>query len=338
MNSIKPVFFGCAGEALSAEEEIFFRKHSPLGFILFARNCNNPAQVKALTTQMREITGREDTLILIDQEGGRVARLKPPHWREYPAAGRFGVRALHSKEERAKAQEAVYANARLIARELYELGINVDCAPMADVRYPVSHDIIGDRAFSDNAYIVSLLSLSMAKGLWEGGVLPVLKHIPGHGRATSDSHEELPVVDASLQELESSDFIPFKALNFLGLGMTAHILYTAVDPDLPATLSPKVIDLIRTQLGFDGLLMSDDMSMKALGGDLGDLSRQALAAGCDTVLHCNGKMDEMRAVAEALDECSDKAVWRHQHALAMLRKPDPFDYTAAVAAVEKFLA
>jgi beta-N-acetylhexosaminidase len=339
-SALKPVFFGCVGPALTEEERRFFAREQPLGFILFARNCVDPMQVGELTRDLRNLTGRPDTLILIDQEGGRVARLKPPHWRKSPPAGAFGDKAredLQADRPLDAAKAAVHANARLIGQELHALGINVDCAPMADIRMPQAHDIIGDRAYGEDKHLVSLLALEMAQGLWESGVLPVLKHIPGHGRAQSDSHEELPVVHTGLKELSDTDFEPFRALNFLPLGMTAHILYTALDAGLPATLSPKVIDLIRRSIGFEGLLMSDDISMKALKGDLGALSRQALLAGCDAVLHCNGKMEEMQSVASFLPPCTEDALRRHAQALETLRPPEPLNATDALLCVRTYL-
>jgi len=331
MAPIKSGIFGLGGLALSEEEKHLFNKVNPLGFILFARNCESPAQVSKLVSDLKNLSQRDDVLILIDQEGGRVARLKPPHWRAAPPAGVFSEMAHHSLFE---GQRATYMNARLIARELHALGINVDCAPLADVPVPGAHDIIGDRAFGDDPHQVSILAEAFARALLDGGVLPVLKHIPGHGRARSDSHEELPVVSESLQTLFASDFIPFKALIHLPLGMTAHILYTALDDKLPATLSPKVLDFIRHEIGFDGLLMSDDISMKALKGNLGDLTKQSLDAGCDVVLHCNGKMEEMQVIATALPPLGKSAQKRFERALAQLKPPVAFDYGEA----EKILA
>ncbi len=326
LGMITSAIFGLESHTLTEEEKRFFSEVNPLGFILFTRNCESPDQVKSLVKSLRELLQREDVLILIDQEGGRVARLKPPHWRKFPPAGFFAEIADISI---GKGKQTVYANARLIARELYGLGINVDCAPLADVPVRNAHDIIGDRAFGDDPHQVSILASAMAAGLLEGGVLPVLKHIPGHGRARADSHESLPIVEESLAELQRSDFIPFKALAHLPLGMTAHILYTAIDSERPATLSPKAIDLIRREIGFDGLLMSDDLSMKALSGNLDNVTRMSLAAGCDIVLHCNGKMDEMRKIAGALTFLEGKTERRFEHALAQLKKPGKFDYMEA---------
>lgn len=329
--SIKAGIFGLEGLTLSSEEKRFFHELNPLGFILFARNCDTPKQVKALVKSLRSLHKRQDVLILIDQEGGRVARLRPPEWRKTPAAGVFANIADSSI---AAAKAAVYANARLIARDLYKLGINVDCAPVADVPVKDAHDIIGDRAYGDDAHQISILAAKMANGLLDGGVLPVLKHIPGHGRAKADSHKSLPVVHEDIATLEKSDFVPFKALSHIPLGMTAHILYTALDARLPATLSPTAIHFIRKDLGFNGLLMSDDISMKALKGTLTDLTRQSLEAGCDVVLHCNGKMEEMQAVAKALIPLEGKAERRFERALSKLIKPRKYNYALAEKLVD----
>lgn len=300
--ALKPWIIGVEGLALSEAERDLIRTHEPAGFILFQRNCDNPAQVTALVNSLHEVTGRDDLLILIDQEGGRVARLKPPHWRKAPPAAVFAGVARNDPK---RAERMTYLNARLLAEELISLGITVNCAPLADIPVTGSHDIIGDRAFGHTPEQVAALGAAMAKGLLEGGVLPVLKHIPGHGRATADSHEELPTVTASLAELRATDFIPFQKLCHLPLGMTAHIRYTAIDEKLPATLSPTVIKLIREEIGFTGLLMSDDLSMKALSGSMGELTKQTLAAGCDLVLHCNGKMEEMQLIADSLPTAAD---------------------------------
>lgn len=314
--------FGCEGLGLSAEERTFFRDVRPWGFILFARNCETPAQVKRLVGELREAAGSQAP-VLIDQEGGRVARLKPPHWPVYPPARHYGDIWMR---DHGKAERAAYLGARLIAHDLNTLGINVDCLPLADIPVPDSHDIIGDRAYGIEPEIVSRLGRSVAQGLLDGGVLPVLKHIPGHGRARADSHVSLPVVDASWDMLSAQDFKPFKALNDLPLGMTAHVLYTAIDRKQPATLSPKVIgDVIRAEIGFEGLLMTDDLSMGALGGALTSRARDSLNAGCDVVLHCNGKMAEMREVAAGARELSGLALLRAEEALAKLAPGASFD-------------
>ncbi len=332
--SPRAAIFGLKGTSLLDEEKGFFARQNPLGFILFARNCESPQQLKTLTADLRGLLGRKDVPILIDQEGGRVARLKPPHWRKAPAAKLFADYAATSLH---KAEEAVYANTRLIARELYELGINVDCAPLADVPVADAHDIIGDRAFGTEPAQVTALASAMAQGLLDGGVLPVLKHIPGHGRARADSHEELPAVHETLDVLSNTDFVPFRKLAHIPLGMTAHILFTAIDDKLPATLSPKVMELIRKDIGFEGLIMSDDLSMKALGGSFGERTELSLQAGCDIVLHCNGEMDEMQQIAARLRPLDEKGQERFDRAWKLLRDPEAYDYGAAktmIAALE----
>ncbi len=328
----KAGIFDVAGLALSDEEKIFYAKLNPVGFILFARNCESPAQVKRLVDDLKALLEREDVLILIDQEGGRVARLKAPNWRKAPPASVFADIAGGSI---ADGKQGVYANGRLIARELNLLGINVNCVPLADVPVPGAHDVIGDRAFGTDPHQVSILAEAMARAMTDGGVLPVLKHIPGHGRALVDSHASLPVVDASLSELRASDFIPFKALKHLPLGMTAHVLYTAIDAEKPATLSPTVISLIRQEIGFDGLLMSDDLSMKALKGDLGDLTKDTLAAGCDVALYCNLPLAALQKASEVLPQLDEAAQQRFSRALALLKPPKEFNYEQAEQNMKK---
>lgn len=333
MAGVRAAILGLKSTVLSDEEKRFFSCVNPLGFILFARNCESPAQVKTLTESLKTILCREDVPILIDQEGGRVARLKPPHWRKAPPAALFDDYAKTVSQN--AAAELVYDNSRLIAEELYALGINVDCAPLADVPVKDAHDIIGDRAFGTTPEQVAALAESMAKGLLDGGVLPVLKHIPGHGRARADSHEELPAVHESLDVLRRTDFVPFKILNWLPMGMTAHILYTAIDNQRPATLSPKVIKLIRDEIGFNGLLMSDDLSMKALKGSFEERTQQSLHAGCDVVLHCNGDMAEMSAISEKLPDLDGQALQRFAHAWGQLRQPRPFNSLAAIEKLQQ---
>lgn len=286
--------FGLAGPRLTDDERAFFADADPYGFILFGRNVETPEQVRALVADLRDCLGREAP-VLIDQEGGRVRRLKPPYWRDAPSMAPFV--ALHERDP-AAASTAVRLNACLLAAELADLGIDVDCYPLADVPVAGAHDIIGDRAFGSDPHVVSMLCSHAISGLLAGGVLPVVKHIPGHGRAFADSHLDLPTVDADRATLEATDFVPFKALAQAPYGMTAHIVYTALDPDRPATTSPTVIrKVVRGELGFEGLLMTDDLSMKALTGDFATRAAESLAAGCDLVLHCNGDMDEMTAVA-----------------------------------------
>lgn len=321
------VIFGVSGTRLSDEERRFFTEANPYGYILFKRNCDTPAQVSALVADLKKIAGRENLPILIDQEGGRVARLKPPHWPAFPPAKVFADLAADDVE---KAKRATYLNARLIAAELDALGITVNCAPLADLPVEGAHDIIGDRAFGHNAAQVIALAGAMAKGLADGGIVPILKHIPGHGRAFADSHEELPVVDVPLEILRQTDFVPFKKLAHLPMAMTAHVLYTAIDDKHMATVSKKAIDLIRGEIGFDGLLMSDDLSMKAMHGDYTERAKDTLAAGCDVVLHCNGKMDEMQAVLRGVEELSGKALERAEKAMQR-HKPVPLNIEEARA-------
>ena len=328
---MKAVIFGFEGKELSQEEIKFFQEQDPLGFIIFARNIEDKNQLKKLTASLIEILDRDDVLILIDQEGGRVARLKPPHFRDTLPAGDFAKLAEGDLE---LAKRAVYLNHRLIADELYELGINVDCAPMIDVLFEGSHDIVGDRAFGKTPEQVATLANEACNGLIDGGVMPVIKHIPGHGRAKADSHEDLPIVDASLEELEKTDFVPFKELNNQPFAMTAHIKYSAIDKENPATLSNKAIDLIRNKIGFGGALMTDDLSMKALSGDFSERVKNSIAAGCDIILHCNGDMNEMVRVASATPELSDDAKKRVENAWKFYQKPKEFD----VGASEKELA
>ena len=297
--------FGVAGPALSSEERAFFRDVQPFGFILFARNVVDPDQVRRLVNDLRAAVDQADAPVLIDQEGGRVQRLRPPHWRAALPAAKFG--ALSSD-----AAKAVYLNHQLIAADLYALGIDVDCAPLVDVHQPGASDVIGDRAFSSDPERVATLGRAAADGLMSVGITPVIKHIPGHGRSMVDSHYDLPRVTTSREELSRLDFVPFKRLADLPWGMTAHIVYEAIDPDLPATLSPTMIgEVIRGEIGFDGLLLSDDLSMKALKGSLGDLARRSVAAGCDVALHCNGKMEEMEQVAASAPPLSKAGLERY---------------------------
>ncbi len=327
MAGIKAFISGCAGPVLSRDEIAFFGEQKPFGLILFQRNCQNPQQVRGLTAAFRDAVGRADAPVLIDQEGGRVRRLKPPHWPDYPAAAAIG--ALHVANPAAGAR-AAWLHGRLIADDLLDLGIDVDCAPVLDVSVPGTSEAIGDRSFGGDPARVTALGRALAEGLMDGGVLPVMKHLPGQGRATSDSHVGLPVVGDDVATLESSDFAPFAALSDLPMAMTAHIVYSAVDPDRPATVSPAVIrDMIRGRIGFDGLLISDDVSMHALSGDYRDRAAAIYAAGCDIVLHCNGRAEEMLAVADAAPELAGLSGARAARALRARRKPVPFDRAAA---------
>lgn len=312
---VKSFICGVEGQVLNDAEREFLAREKPYGVILFARNIDNPAQVSALNAEIKSLLDHPYASILIDQEGGRVARMRPPHWRAYPPAKYFADMVARNPE---RAQQAVLVNALLIAEELRGVGITTDCAPLADVLAPECHDVIGDRAFGDTPEQVSFLASAQAEGLLAGGILPVLKHIPGHGRATADSHHELPTVTASMEALEACDFLPFRALRAIPLGMTAHIVYTALDPVHCATQSPAVIDFIRRDIAFDGLLMTDDLSMKALGGSFEERTEKSLAAGCDLALHCNGKIEEMQAVARTSVRLEGDALRRAQAALGRL--------------------
>ncbi|HWA02852.1 MAG TPA: beta-N-acetylhexosaminidase [Rhizomicrobium sp.] len=321
--------YGCAGPVLSAQERRFFAEARPWGFILFARNVVDRPQLRELVASLREAAGDAAAPVLIDQEGGRVARLRPPGWSARPPAALFG--ALHARDPDA-AREAVHLNTRLIAFDLAEAGINANCIPVLDVPVEGSDAIIGDRAFSRDPAVVADLGASAVEASLKGGVLPVMKHIPGHGRASADSHLALPHVDAGAEALGATDFRTFHALRRCPMAMTAHVVYDAIDPLNPATTSAAVIrDVIRTQIGFDGLLMSDDLSMNALSGPISGRARAALFAGCDVVLHCNGKMEEMREVAEEAKPLDGLPLERARKALAHLREPEPFDPRAAAA-------
>ncbi len=320
------VIFGCAGPTLAAAERDFFRDANPLGFILFQRNCQSPAQVRRLVTELRDAVGRAGAPVLIDQEGGRVARLKPPHWPAYPGAA--AIAALGGD----RAREAAWTGTRLIAADLAALGVTVDCLPVLDVPAIGSDKVIGDRAYGDSAHVVTALGCAAAEGLLAGGVLPVAKHMPGHGRALIDSHYGLPRVVASRAELEATDFSPFRALAHLPWGMTAHVVYEAIDPDRPATLSARVIgDVIRASIGFDGLLLTDDLSMQALGGSFAERAQAALEAGCDVVLHCNGEPGEMTEIAGVVPPLTAKATERFARGEAMRGKAQPIERAALEA-------
>lgn len=309
---------GCAGLALSDDETRFIERSRPWGLILFRRNIDTPEQVTRLTGAFRAIVGRPDAPVLIDQEGGRVQRLRPPHWPDYPAAAAYG------RPTGARGLQAAQLGGRLIANDLRPLGVTVDCAPVLDIPGDGSHDVVGNRAFARDPAAVADLARAFADGLFSGGVLPVIKHVPGHGRATVDSHLSVPVVDADRATLERVDFEPFRRLADLPMAMTAHVIFTALDPSHPATTSAIVIEqVVRGAIGFDGLLLSDDLSMEALRGTLGERAAAARDAGCDILLHCNGKLDEAEAVAREARPLDGMAERRAHAALARLGKPEP---------------
>ncbi|CAN1565860.1 BglX Beta-glucosidase-related glycosidases [Rhabdaerophilaceae bacterium] len=335
---MKPLIFGASGLRLSYAEAVFFGEHKPCGFILFRRNIETPDQVKALVSQMRDAAGNPDALVLIDQEGGRVARLRPPHWPVYPSGADYG--ALWTLDPDL-AGEAAFLGARLIADDLNQLGINVDCLPVLDVPVEGSHGVIGDRAYGSEPHIVMALGRAAAQGLLEGGVIPIIKHIPGHGRAMADSHHHLPRVSASRYQLDNHDFPPFRALGDLALAMTAHVVYEAIDPDACATHSARVIhEVIRGQMGFDGLLMSDDLSMQALSGTMTERRAAVLSEGCDVVLHCNGEMTEMLLIAEGCPTISPEAQRRLSNVLSGLNRDQrlSFDRGQAQSRLASLLA
>lgn len=328
---MKALVLGCAGPTLTDEERALFRSADPWGFILFRRNVVSPDQVRALTAALRESVGRPEAPVFVDQEGGRVQRLGAPHWPSYPPGAVYGL------------MENGFARlgARLIAADLRAVGITANCAPVLDVPVAGANDVIGDRAYATEPQRVAALGRAAMAGYLAGGVLPVVKHIPGHGRGNADSHRALPVVEASEAELAAHDFVPFRALADAPLAMTAHVVYAAVDPDRPATVSPIVIErIVRGHIGFGGLLLTDDLSMNALSGTIGERAAAALAAGCDIALHCNGVLPEMRELAAAAPDLAGEAAVRAARALGLLEHPpeafDPVDerlrFEAAVAA------
>ncbi len=329
------MIYTCAGAELTAAERDFFHEANPLGFILFAEQCVGANQISDLVAAFRDAVGRADAPVLIDQEGGRVARLKPPEWRDAPPAARFGELAARDLEA---GLAACRLNARLLAAELAELGISVDCAPVLDVPIPGSHDVIGDRAFSHDPAMVARLGRAACEGFLEGGVIPVVKHLPGHGRAMVDSHKGLPLVDAARDELEATDFLPFRELADMPWAMSAHVVYSAIDAEAPATTSKRVIDeVIRGSIGFQGVLLSDDIGMEALTGGPADRAQALLAAGCDVVLHCVGKLDEMKAIAGDIPLLSDDAASRVDRGEAMRGARQPVDVAAGAVELAAML-
>jgi beta-N-acetylhexosaminidase len=326
---------GVSGPELSATEREFIRGERPWGFILFKRNVETPDQVSGLVDELRDCVGEADAPVLIDQEGGRVARLAPPHWPAYPPGAAFG--ALYDLDP-ALGLKAARLSSRLIAADLTDLGITVDCLPLADVPVAGADAVIGNRAYGTAPAKVAAIARAVTRGLEQGGVLPVLKHIPGHGRATADSHFRLPTVDTPREELERTDFAAFRPLADLPMAMTAHVVFSALDPAQPATTSATIIrQVIRGEIGFQGLLMSDDVSMNALAGSIAERTRAIVNAGCDMVLHCNGKLDEMREVARETPELMGEALQRAEQALASRKQPEPFDRQAGRAELDALM-
>jgi beta-N-acetylhexosaminidase len=328
---VRAFISGCEGMTLSNQERDFFRETQPWGLILFQRNCSSTAQLKALTDDFRAAVGRKDAPVLIDQEGGRVQRMSPvanPEWRKYPTAAALGAFYNHYPLHALRAARNI---GRLMGQDLDRAGISVNCLPVLDVPQKDAHAVISDRAYHTTPEIISLLSRAHVAGFMDIGILPVMKHVPGHGRATVDSHKELPRVKANRMALEATDFRPFGGFADCPMAMTAHVVFEAIDKDFPATLSKRVIkDVIRKQIGFSGLLMSDDLSMKALTGTLQEKTTAALEAGCDVVLHCNGVLSEMQEVAAASIMLTYKSMIRAKAALKMRHKPYKFDERTAL--------
>jgi beta-N-acetylhexosaminidase len=325
--SARAFITGLSGQTVTSQERAFLRAAQPWGLILFKRNVSSPEQISALVDDFRGVVGRTDAPVLIDQEGGRVQRLGPPVWPAYPPGAAYG--RLYDRDQRL-GLAAAELGARLMAADLAALGVTVDCLPLGDVPAQGADPVIGDRAYGQTPAKVAAIAGAIAQGLKKGGVLPVLKHLPGHGRATADSHLKLPVVNTDRVTLETTDFAAFRPLNRLPMGMTAHVVFTAIDPDLPVTTSPTMIgQVIRGFIGFDGLLMSDDISMGALSGTIAERTRAALAAGCDVALHCNGVLAEMEDVADAAPPLSGEAARRADAALAARKAAAPIDLRAA---------
>jgi beta-N-acetylhexosaminidase len=323
-----PAIFGTTGLTLTGDERAFFREADPAGYILFGRNIENRAQVRALTDELRELQGRDDLFICIDQEGGRVARMRPPEWSAYPPGEVFD--RLYQLAP-ATAIEAARVNAQALALDLYEVGISVDCHPPLDVRQPGAHDVIGDRAFGSEPMQVAAIGRAVLDGLGRGGVLGCIKHMPGHGRTTCDSHKDLPTVNASNEELKT-DLAPFRALADTPLGMTGHLLFPTWDEENPATLSPTIIsEIIRERIGFDGLLLTDDIDMEALSGSIPERSERAIAAGCDVVLNCWAKMDDMEGIAQRCGSMRAESVARLDRALRSRQHPVEMDKAGLLA-------
>ncbi|MGL6212091.1 MAG: glycoside hydrolase family 3 N-terminal domain-containing protein [Paracoccaceae bacterium] len=321
--------FGCLGPTLLPDEAAFFRDYDPFGFIVFARNIENPDQLRRLTDQLRLSVGR-DALITVDQEGGRVQRLRAPHWREWTPPLDF------VKASGVNAARAMYLRSAIMAAELRDVGIDSNCAPCADVIGPDTHPFLKNRCYGDDPTVVIAMARATAEGLLTGGVLPVIKHMPGHGRSSVDTHFDLPTVTADRETLAATDFAPFRALSHLPLAMTAHLIFTAYDPDRPATQSPEMIRVIREEIGFGGLLMTDDLNMQALSGNLGERTARSMAAGVEIALHGKGEMAEMLEVAAAAGEMTEQA---RSHAAAALtqRAAPPLDPAALDAELATLL-
>ncbi|HEY8603908.1 beta-N-acetylhexosaminidase [Tsuneonella suprasediminis] len=330
-----PAIFGISGFTLTADERAFFTQADPAGYVLFGRNVQNPSQLRALTNELRAIHGREKLFIGIDQEGGRVARMRPPEWSPFPAGAAFD--ALYDVAP-SSAIVAARANAQALGMELADAGITVDFHPPLDVRQPGAHDVIGDRALGSEPMRVAALGRAILEGLADAGVAGCIKHMPGHGRSQCDTHKEMPTITASEAELET-DIAPFRALNWAPMGMTGHLLFTAWDTENPATLSSTVIErIIRDRIGFDGLLLTDDIDMEALDGSIPDRSARAIAAGCDLVLNCWARMDEMVGIAECLPEITPRAAERLDRALAGVGQAQAADKSALLATRDELLA
>jgi beta-N-acetylhexosaminidase len=333
--TIRAFIAGVSGLVLTDDERAFLREQRPWGFILFKRNVDTPAQVARLVEELRDTVGRSDAPVLIDQEGGRVQRLGPPHWPVYPPGSVFGT--LYESNP-VDGLRAAWLSSRLIAADLAELGITVDCLPLADVPVSGADAVIGNRAYGTNPDQVTAIARSVTDGLVDGGILPILKHIPGHGRATADSHLRLPTVDTPREELARTDFEPFRRLADLPMAMTAHVVFSALDVAQPATTSATIIrEVIRGAIGFQGLLMSDDVSMNALSGSIAERTAAIVAAGCDMVLHCNGKLDEMQQVVSRTPELAGEALVRAERALASRKPPQPFDREAGRAELDRLI-
>jgi beta-N-acetylhexosaminidase len=331
--TLKAFISGCSGTSLTDAERRFFAENCPCGLIVFARNCETPDQLRALVASFKDAVESDDVLILIDQEGGRVQRLRPPHWRNMPPARCYG--RMYEKDPEV-GSAAAFAGARLIAQELFDLGINVNCTPVLDVPEKGAHEIIGDRAFSTDPDVVAALGRAVMDGTLGGGVLPVIKHVPGHGRAKADSHLALPCIDVAERELRALDFRPFQALRDAPFAMTAHVLLPCYDERRPASISPVIMgEVIRGLIGLEGLVMSDDIGMKALGGPFAERARGVIAAGCDVALHCSGDFAEMVETASAVPPLDGIAAERFARARSFLHAPEPFDEAEAMALVSE---